>query len=138
MKWFGLLGAAAVAMAASPASAALFVSGDSNIFDFIATSPPNQAFLENIVEGSNVLIRGSTRTFAFGSIATNVETYLDGAGYSASQIAPVSAVTAADLTGMDLFIAFATNQAFSAAETTAIADFLAGGGNVLVTAENDF
>ncbi|MEO9468874.1 PEPxxWA-CTERM sorting domain-containing protein [Parasphingorhabdus sp.] len=122
-------------LSATSASAALFVSGDSNILNVIGSNSANQAFFSNIVEGTNVVVQNSTRTF-LNTQATNTVNFYNGNGFAASLFGANDEITAGDLAGVDLYIAFARNNAFTTDETTVLANYLAGGGNVLLTGEN--
>lgn len=122
------------ALSAAPASAALFVSGDTNVLNQLGVAA-NQTFFSNIVEGTNVLVQDSTRTF-LSTQADDAVNFYNGNGFTASLFGANNTVTAGDLTGVDLYIAVARNNAFTLSETAAIAGYLAAGGNVLVTGEN--
>jgi hypothetical protein len=138
MKWFGLAGAAAgMALAAAPASAELFVSGDSNIFSPFLTggnaTAGNQQFLANLIDGSNVVVRSSLQ---LGTNGQNLTNYLGGAGYAVSTVGAETAFTAGDFVGQDLVILLGITGSFTAAEATALRNYVDGGGNALVVGEN--
>ena len=78
----------------------------------------------------------STRPFLSAQGADLVNFY-NGAGFAASLMGGASSIMAADLAGVDLFIAYAPDDGFSASEVAALQAFLAAGHNVLVTAENN-
>lgn len=130
-----LVAAALLTLATVPASAALLVSGDSNIANDIGSNAGNQAFFGNIVEGTTVVVQDSTRGF-LNTQATALVNHYNGAGYSATLLGAGSVLGAADLAGVDLFIGFAPDDAYSAGEAGVLAAFMAGGGNVLLTGEN--
>jgi hypothetical protein len=116
--------------------AALFLSGDSNIANSnVLSTAPNQAFFSNIVEGTSVVVQNSTRTF-LDTQAAGLVTFYNSAGFTASLLGAAATITAGDLAGVDLFIAYAPDNAFTAGEIGVLASFLAGGGNVLFTGEN--
>jgi len=58
-------------------------------------------------------------------------------GLGANSSLHTGAVTAADLSGVDLFVIMVPEDAFSAAEESAIADFLAAGGDLLLRGDQD-
>jgi hypothetical protein len=124
-----------LAAAAAPASAALFVSGDYNIVDVIADSAPNQQFFRNIVDGKTVVVQEST---AYSFKGVDLVNFYNGAGFSASLLGTAASVSAINLAGVDLFIGFAPDDAYTADEVTAMRDFLDGGGNILFTGDNDY
>ena len=134
--------AAIAASAAAPASAAVFVAGDSNIYMTLTTqllpsvNPGNQAFFRNILDG------GTKAVVQFGflhaSIApTFVSGYYSTLGVSTTTLAAATTVTAADLSGASLFITSLPNRAYTSGEISTIASFVAGGGNLLVSGEHD-
>lgn len=137
--WAAVATTAILGLSAGPAAAALFVSGDSNIFALAAMgdSTANKAFLTNIAGGQNILVRDSDTPFLTG-VSEEVTDYLNGAGYNATLLASNAAITVGDLAGVDLFISAVPSQAFSAAETSALAAFLGSGGNVLLAGDNSF
>ena len=134
MKLFRFLAALVAMFAALPANAALFVSGDSNIFDNISTTAPNQQFLKNIA-GSNVLIQNTTVPF-LTTQAGSVSTYLTSQSITNTVIGSGVALTAGDFVGRSLFIAYGPADAYSGGELTLLASFLSSGGSILFTGEN--
>ena len=133
--------AAAIAVSvAAPASAALFVSGDSNIFGAgampFANLTANQQFLRNIA-GSNILILDSTQAF-FTVQMPAVQTFLFADGRAVTTLAHTASITATDLAGRSLFIAYAPDDGYGTSEVAAISAFLASGAHVIVTGDNDF
>jgi hypothetical protein len=122
-----LLGAAAPSWAGP-----IVVSGDINIINDIGTLAGNQAFFLNLLGG------GDTVVIRSGNAVSNNNTLLEGfydgqAGVSASQVA---SVTAASLTGADLFIGLTSSVAYSAAEQASLQAFSAAGGRVMLFGEN--
>ena len=127
--------AAVAALAAMPASAALFVSGDSNIINDIGIRPGNQTFMKNIVEGTRVLVH----TNSVGSLAAQVPglvNYYAGLGYQVEVYSAGSIVNPVVLSDYDLYIGLAPDDAYSADELAAMSGYLAGGGNILLTGDN--
>src|SRR5262249_20740853 len=117
MRLFGLVGAAAIALSATPAVAALLVSGDSNIFDHIGSNPANQKFLQNITGGTHIVVLDSNRAF-LGFQGTAITSYLNTHGFNATLLSAPTAITAAELSGQNLFIGFAPIDKFTSSETT--------------------
>ena len=135
MKLFRFLAALVAMFAALPASAALFVSGDSNIFNNITTFAPNQQFLKNI-SGSNVLIQNTTVPF-LTTQAGDISTYLTSQSITNTVLGSGSVLSAANFVGRSLFIAFGPADAYSGSEVAAMNAFLGGGGSILFTGENN-
>jgi hypothetical protein len=132
--------AAAMAVGVTaPASAALFVSGDGNIFGAgampFANLSANQQFLRNIA-GTNVLIQDSAQPF-FTVQMPMVQSYLTGNGIAVTTLSNAASLTAADFTGRSLFIAYVPDDGYGTSEVAAISAFLASGANVLVAGDND-
>jgi hypothetical protein len=126
-------GAMAFAAASSQASAAtLFASGDHSFPVYLSTNTSNGNFAKNIVEGSTALIQLSD---IFENDTFWEPFYDSQAGYSASTIATGEQITAAALAGVDLFIGAGPDDAYTNAEIAVLADFLAGGGNVLLAGD---
>lgn len=133
-KLFATAAVAAAALAAQPAAAALFVSGDVNIL--LHGSAANQAFRANIVEGTKVLAQQTGYTS--GAVVNDLTTLYANAGFTAAQLAEADAITDAALAGYDLFIGVLPTSDYNAAEAAALAGFLASGGNVLLAGDNSF
>jgi len=135
-----LLGVAAAALLSSAsANAAIYASGDSNIFTDTSNSniftavAANQRFLLNIA-GSNVLIQGSA---TYGtSVGTSMGSYLTTQGITNSVLASGSTITAADLAGRSLFVGFLPSDGYTVSELAALSAFAAGGGSIILTGEN--
>ena len=136
----GFVAATIAVGAASPASAALFVSGDGNIFGAaampFANLTANQQFLLNIA-GSNILIQDSAQPF-FGVQMPMVQSFLIHTGRTVTTLASTTSIAASDLAGRSLFIAYVPDDGYTVSEVTAISDFLATGAHVLVAGDNDF
>lgn len=137
-----IVAAAITASAAAPASAAVFVAGDSNIYMTLTTqllpsaNPGNQAFFRNILDG------GTKAVVQFGLVQTTVSpTFVSGyystLGVSTTTLAAAATVTAADLNGASLFITALPARSYTSAEISTIANFVAGGGNLLVSGEHN-
>jgi hypothetical protein len=144
MKRLGRLSAVGFLVLVAGANAGtLVVSGDSNLGNAIdgdngmPVIAGNEVFFANLLgAGSNVLFQRTTNTDATEVGSENaIETYYGGLGDSLWAGPP----TTASLAGMNLFIGFLPDVAYTTAQATAISNFLAGGGTVLLTAEfSDF
>lgn len=133
--------AAAVALTlCGPAQAALFVSGDSNIFGSLPNPftalPANQQFLRNIA-GGKVLLQNTDTGFLSVQIPV-VADWLTSQGIANTVLAVDAEITAADLAGASLFVGYAPFDAYTAGELAALLAFLDGGANVLLTGDNLF
>jgi hypothetical protein len=133
--------ALALVSGTTPANAALFLSGDSNIMDTLVTpnqwNAPidlgNQQFFKNILNGgTNVLVLQGDLPDVDGSNINNFYNSLSGV---TSNLVSGS-VSAAQLNGIDLFIAPVPGYAFTTSEITALSNFLTGGGSVFLLGEN--
>ncbi|WP_017668838.1 PEPxxWA-CTERM sorting domain-containing protein [Sandarakinorhabdus sp. AAP62] len=134
---FRLLTAAAIAaLTALPASAALFLSGDSNIINRVATNSGNQNFFRNIVEGNRVLVHTTTRSATISDGVTGLVTHYQSLGYLAEVYSAASVVNPVVLADYDLYIGLAPDDAYTADELAAMSAYLASGGNILLTGEN--
>jgi len=135
----------AVFISTSLANAGTIVlSGDGNIGDFIngsAGAPVlagNSTFYSNLLgTGTNVVIEGPT-VGAYTSDEYEAEAaiaaYYTGLGDTVVQVAAGS-VTAATLTGANLFISDLNDTGFPGAEVSAISSLLSGGGTALFEGE---
>lgn len=140
---FGVVLIACLMGLAAPATSdagLIVVSGDSNIANpLVGSSTPvdtgNQQFFENLLlGGTTVAVLGESTPFV-DIVDTWINDFYDSlAGVSSSLIA--GTVTAASLAGVDLFVAPAPDDAFTAAEIAALNDFLAAGGTVFFLGEN--
>ena len=128
--------AAVAALSAVPASAALFVSGDTNIISRVATNSGNQNFFKNIVEGKRVLVHTSARDPSISIGANDLATYYQSIGYQAEIYSAGSIVNPIVLADYDLYIGLAPDDDYTAQELAAMSGYLASGGNILLTGEN--
>ena len=127
-----------------PAHAGLIVlSGDTNITNGldgsfgVPVTAGNQQFFTNVLgAGSSVLVQDNC-TVCAGSIGTAVSAVNDHynslGGVSSSTHA--GAITAAALSGVDLFVSILPESAFSASELAALSSF---GGSIMFLGENSF
>jgi hypothetical protein len=127
----------------TPAYAALFVAGDSNIlgvqgqFGFNGeTFTANQQFILNIAAGGGVTFQNSSLT-NLGDQDSALTNFLLAQGLPLMRyVGPNATLTADDFAGKSLFIGFAPNNSYTSGELTLMSNFLAGGGNILLTGEN--
>ncbi|MBS1827648.1 MAG: PEP-CTERM sorting domain-containing protein [Acidobacteria bacterium] len=112
----------------------VFVSGDANVAPGLGPVEPhdNDVFLMNALEGgSNVKFLSSS---SFGLYVTVFGNFYTGQGATVSTFS--GAVTDAQLAGVDLFFAILPDDAFVAAEITALQNFLIGGGTVFFVGDS--
>lgn len=147
MKFRSILTAATL-MAATIAVPALagtiIVAGDTTISTRFVTAvnsgnaalAGNIAFQRNILEGGTTIAtnRYSINDMSLPTWGQQVTTAYNSLGYTASFFE--GTVNASTVAGVDLLILFGPSNAFTAAETDVIRNFLYGGGNVLVTGES--
>lgn len=137
-KYLGTLSAVcAVAafgtFAATPGASAstLVVSGDTTFFTDSDATNDNLQFVANVLgSGTEILYQGGASPFFNGNIPL-----LLGPLGTVSTLSFSDTITASALSGQDLFITARPADPFTAAETSAISDFLSGGGSVLLTGE---
>jgi PEP-CTERM motif len=138
MRLFRFLAMIVAMFAALPASAALFLSGDSNIFGASGTPftglAANQSFLLNIA-GNNVLIQDTTADSLTVQVPV-VSTYLTSQSITNTVIGSAATLTAADFVGRTLFIGYAPVNNYTAGELALMSAFLGRGGSILLTGEN--
>lgn len=116
----------------------IVLSGDGNIIQQNVgpheglVNVGNQVFFENVLgAGTKVVVKSFTGySFDWGAIVTAFYGTLPGV-----TAVEVDTVTAGDLNGASLFFG-PTVTSYSAAESTAIVDFSAGGGTLFLTGEN--
>jgi hypothetical protein len=126
---------ALVTLAFAPAADAglSFLSGDGNITSDLSTHAGNQQFFRNVLgSGDNVLILQNSLV---GTFDTLVDNFYDGEA-GVSSVIHSGTVTAASLTGVDLFVSILPDDPFGASEIEALSDFLIGGGTVFFLGEN--
>jgi hypothetical protein len=124
------------------AAATIFLSGDSNITNPLTGSfsvpidAGNKQFFANILQGgTKVVVLESTSVGSVESSDTDINTFYNSlAGVTSTVIS--GTVTAAQLTGANLFVAPLPDDAFSDGEITALSTFLAGGGSIFFLGEN--
>lgn len=122
-------------------NAELFLSGDTNITNPLtgssgaAIDTGNQKFFANILQGGNsVAVLKSTWTGSVGSAYTDVNTFYNSLpGVTSTVISG----TINSLAGYDLLVAPLPNNAFAASEITVFSNFLAQGGSIFFTGENN-
>ena len=121
----------------------IFLSGDSNIANPLTgssgsgISAGNQTFFQNVLQGGNtVRVLQSTSVGSVDQSDTDIVTFYNTvAGVTATMV--TGTVTAATLSGANLFVSVLPDDAFSAGELTALSSFLAGGGTVFFLGENN-
>lgn len=136
-----MLAAALLVGAAAPASAALFLSGDSNIYMSLTTSllpsvnPGNQAFFSNILEGGGHVVTQFGYTHV--SVSPNfISGYYSTLGVTTTVLPMATTLDFSDLYNASLFIGVLPGRDYTASEVAVLAWFLAAGGNVLISGEN--
>lgn len=123
----------AALLATSPASAALFVSGDTNILTEVEENDANAQFLLNLAgDGIVVLHPGQFANF----VTPGLSFVLGDADVPHVLLGWDAEVTAASLVGASLYLAYQNGSGWSAAEAALLADFVRGGGHVLLTGDN--
>lgn len=121
----------------------IVVSGDTNIVNPLVGSfgqpvnPGNEQFFQNVLGGgSTVVVQGPTGGgSSTANAAGDVNSFYSGLGGVTSSI-DGGAITAAELAGADLFVGILPD-AYSGAEITALSNFEAGGGTILLLGENN-
>ena len=147
MKIFAkLLGAATASLALiGAADARIIVSGDSNIVNPTVGSfsqpvnPGNVQFFTNLISGgSNVVVLDqSGGTGSLASVASDLDVFYNAlGGVSSTLLGGGTALSDANLAAADLLIAPLPDM-FSAAEATAVSNFLNNGGTVFLLGDND-
>lgn len=137
-----ILFAMAFGFGVNSANALLIVSGDGNITNPLVGSGAdagNQQFFTNILQGGDSIVV-LENTFTVPSGASDFDLFVNTfynslSGVTSSIIS--GTVTGAQLAGADLFVAATPDDAFSASEITALANFLAGGGSIFLLGENN-
>ncbi len=140
MKITYLIGALVASLAAQPASAALFVTGDSNILGassvHINTLPANQRFILNIA-GNNVLIQRSSAFYTDNTTeALNLSSFLQTQSINSTITDSSLELDAADFVGRTLFIGYGSEDAYTTNEVALMGSFLNAGGSILFAGEN--
>jgi hypothetical protein len=125
-----------------PAQAGMIVlAGDSNIINALDGSlggpidSGNQQFFQNVLgPGNTALIQGD----GFGAGQAGIlNTFYNGLGGVTSSILPgATPISAANLTGVSLFVGILPGDPYSAGEVAALSAFLAGGGHVMLIGEH--
>lgn len=119
----------------------IFVGGDSNFGGPLNNTHTTQ-HEGNRTWFTNILGAGTTAkvqdesghpSIELAAIAID-EFYNSLPGVTSSPFA--GTITAADLSGVDLFVSILSQDGFAAGETTALADYLANGGNLFLMGEN--
>lgn len=124
------------------ANALIILSGDSNITNPLTGSfgvsidTGNQQFFTNILQGgTNVAVLASTSVGSVDFSDTDVNSYYNSlAGVTSTLIS--GTLTAAALTGVDLFVSSLPDDAFTADELSVLSVFLSAGGSIFFTGEN--
>jgi len=117
----------------------ILVSGDSNTTDDLGTAGDEDTFFTNILGGGTSVAVLDFTNGGFGS-ASNTDTEINNyynslGGVSSSLIA--GSVTAASLSGVDLFVAATPDDNFSASEILAMSNFLSSNGTIFFLGENN-
>jgi len=141
-KLTGLLLGLMLSILSGTASALLILSGDSNIGNALDGSfgapvnTNNQTWFSNIL-GSGTTVQIQDEYFS-GSVfdSTNaVNNYYNGLGGVSSSLFS-GTITDSTLSGVDLFLSILPNNSYSASETSALQNFLGGGGTLFLLGEN--
>jgi len=141
--------AVALCFGIQPADAIIILAGDSNITEplivgngnGVPVNAGNQTFFTNILQGGSkvAVLSESVREGVAADapvVDTNVNTFYNNIGKTSNLI--TTAVTAGILTGVDLFIVPIPDDAFTAAEISAMSDFVGGGGSIFFIGEHMF
>lgn len=123
----------------------IVVSGDGNITDALfgttngvpGVDAGNQTFFQNVLGGgTTVAVQGPGAAVPFiGVFTTNTNNYYNGLGGVSSSIV-AGPITAATLSGVDLFVSILPSSAYAASEIAAMSGFLGGGGTIFFLGEN--
>ncbi len=128
-----------LALATSANAGTLVVSGDSNLGNALDGDSGSTIVAGNPVFFANLLGSGTVvdvqQTTNGDPTETGSESAIENYYTGHGDTVTTSAASAASLASANLFIGFLQDTAYTAAETTAIANFLNGGGTVLLTAE---
>jgi hypothetical protein len=135
-----VLVAVLMAVIAGPShGSVIFLSGDSNITDHLvgAQGQPidtgNQQFFDNILQGGTTVVTLDHGPSGLPA-ATSVNDYYNSLSGVTSALV-FGDVTDADLAGADLFVSAIPNNPYTATEISALANFLAGGGDIFFLGE---
>ena len=120
-----------LSISSSAFAGTLFVSGDSTPA-FFAGDNDNNKFFENILQGgTQVLVHDATNSV----LGNNLSNFYDSlAGVSSSYVGDI-VVSAALLSGVDLFVSGLFSGGLNAGEVAALNSFLASGGTALLMGE---
>lgn len=121
----------------------VFVSGDSNIINPLSGSygsgvdAGNQQFFTNILAGgtSVAILDTSYKDVSAANWAAEMDTHYDGLVGVGSTVF-TGTVTAAQLSGVDLFISLLPDDDFTAEEIAVMTSFIYGGGDIFFLGEN--
>ena len=117
-----------------PVSAGLIIlAGDSNFAAAVLTTAGNQQFFKNVLgSGKDVVVQSTNLSVA----DTAVNIFYSGLGGGVSSTLVSGPITAAALTGAELFVSIVPHAAYLAAEVAAISGFLSAGGTMFLFGEN--
>ena len=121
----------------------IFVSGDTNIGNPLTGSfgvtvdPGNRRFFTNILgTGTNVAILDHSQGGSVDYVPGDINTHYNLTGATSNILSAGTVITAAELSGIDLFISVLPDDDFTAAEIAAMSSFLLGGGDIFFLGEN--
>lgn len=123
----------------------LFVSGDSNIGNYLTGSTfgtvaaGNQTFFQNLLQdGSAVRVLESTSGASSANMADlDISTFYNTiSGVSSTLVS--GTISSETLLGVDLFVSLLPDDPFSTSEVTVLRDFLSTGGSIFFLGENSY
>jgi len=127
----------------SAAAGMIVLSGDSNIGNAIdgssgaSVNNDNASFFTNVLgTGTRVLIHRENTSFISSASAINAH-YNSLSGVNSTLDSSGSAITAASLAGVDLFLSIMPSNNYTASEISALSDFLDGSGTVFFLGDAD-
>ena len=142
-KLTGLLLGLMLTTLSGTASALLILSGDSNIGNALDGSfgapvnTNNQTWFSNILgSGTTVQIQDEYYSQSVFDSTNAINNYYNGLGGVSSSLFS-GTITDATLSGVDLFLGILPSNAYTASETSALQNFLGGGGTLFLLGENN-
>jgi len=142
-KLTGLLFGLMLSTLSGTASALLILSGDSNIGNALDGSfgapvnTNNQTWFSNILgSGTTVQIQDEFYSGSVFDSTNSINNYYNGLGGVSSSLFS-GTITDSSLSGVDLFLGILPSNAYTASETSALQNFLGGGGTLFLLGENN-